>query len=562
MDGLVTGPGDPLETVFSGRPIEEDAGSEMAISRARNWLKECNEHLGCSPSEMPLPSHVIDVGDYTHRPFVKLRETEGHEQGKYICLSYCWGKSREFTTTRATLEERKRQIMIADMPKTYQDAICMARELGVRYLWIDSLCICQDDIDNWERESAKMSSIYANAYLTIGASRARDTAEGFFGPRPPQAYVEIEYTAPGPDGVQGQAVAFSLPLHEEADPQDYVSMPSEPLSDRAWSLQERVLSHRMLHYGTLQMFFECSAGFRGEDGLSLRRRYHSVHPDLKDKSRETADEEVEKALPFSTLSRHKLDKGRAALLAQWEGLLWSYGTRKLTKASDKLPALSGLASIFVKRMPDEYIAGLWRSHLIEGLLWQGLGARRVSEYRAPSWSWASMDGIPGLGLFHEYESLAEVLDVKVNSKGANPYGEVTGGYIKLRAPLERLYLMLDEIDPTKPAEPYARNNPKVRTANGNPEGEYSRFDFAFRASDAAHEAQKIVQSLEGVEIFALILLKIPGNDEAEAGYMCLIVRKLNGGDEMQRLGFIHLDADTLGTAPAVLQGNSSVVTLV
>lgn len=182
---------------------------------------------------MPLPSHVINVGNYIHSPFVKLRETEGHEQGKYICLSYCWGKSREFTTTRATLEERKRQIMIANMPKTYQDAICMARELGVSYLWIDSLCICQDDVDDWERESAKMSSIYANAYLTIGASRARDSAGGFFGPRHPQTYVEIEYTAPGPDGLQGQAVAFSLPLREEADPQVYVSMPSEPLSDRA-----------------------------------------------------------------------------------------------------------------------------------------------------------------------------------------------------------------------------------------------------------------------------------------------------------------------------------------
>lgn len=326
--------------------------------------------------------------------------------------------------------------------------------------------------------------------------------------------------------MQGQAVAFSLPPREEADPQVYVSMPSEPLSDRACAFQERVLSHRMLHYGTLQMFFECSAGFRSEDGLSLRRRYHSVHTDLKDKFKETADEEVEKALLFSTLSRYKLNKGRAALLGQWEDLLWSYGTRKLTKAFDKLPTLSGLASIFAKRMPDEYIAGLWRSHLIEGLLWQGLRARRVSEYRAPSWAWASMDGIPGIGLLHEYESLAQVLDVKVNLKGAKPYGEVTGGYIKLRAPLERLYLMLHEFDPTKPGEPYERKNPKVRTANGNPKGKYSRSDFAFRASDAAYEAQKIVQSLEGVEIFALILLKSPDNHEEDAECSCLIVAEV------------------------------------
>jgi hypothetical protein len=318
----------------------------------------------------------------------------------------------------------------------------------------------------------------------------------------------------------------------------------------------------MLHYGTLQTFFECNAGFRGEDGLSLQQRFHSVHTDLTDKSDEKAEEDVEKAPPSSHLSRHNLNKVRRELLGQWQNLLWSYGTRKLTNASDKLPALSGLARIFAERMQDEYIAGLWRSHLIQGLLWEGLRARRVSEYRAPSWSWTSMDGTPGMGLLDEYEPLAEVLDVKVNLKGANPYGEVTGGYIKLRAPVERLFLMLDEFDPTKPEVPYAANNPKVRTANGNPEGEYSRFDFDFTASDAAHEAQKILQSLDGVDIFALILLKIPGNHKEQAKYGCLITRKVDSGEEMQRLGFVYLDAGTLGSAPAVLQGDSSVVTLV
>ena len=102
----------------------------------------------------------------------------------------------------------------------------------------------------------------------------------------------------------------------------------------------------------------------------------------------------------------------------------------------------------------------------------------------------------------------------------------------------------------------------MRTANGNPEGEYSRFDFDFTASDAANEAKKIVQSLERVEIFALILLKITGNRKEQARYGCLITRKVDGGEEMQRLGFVYLDADTLGTAPAVLHGDSSVVTLV
>ncbi|RSL89534.1 hypothetical protein CEP52_014868 [Fusarium oligoseptatum] len=534
--GLCVRDGDPLESIIRGRPVEQHGGTLTAISRARKWLNECNEHPSCSPGETPLPSRVIDVGVDTNSPHVKLRETEVHERGKYISLSYCWGDAPECSTTKATLADRKHQIMISDLPKTHQDAIKLARELGVRYLWIDSICICQDDRENWERESANMLSIYHNAYLTVSASRAKDNSEGLFGERPAREYVELAYTS---GDLQGQALAFNLPLHEEAISNDHIALPSEPLSDRAWGLQERVLSRRNLLYGIHQLYFECNEGFRGEDGVALKNRFPSVHKEL-----EEGPDGMEQHIHEVSYKDGKIPSYKAALLGSWYNLLWLYGPRKLTNPSDKLPAISGLASLFAKRLDDEYVAGLWRSHLIEGLLWQGLNCRRVQEYRSPSWSWASMDGIPGLGVEQDYDTLAKVLDVKVNLKGANPYGEVTDARIKIRAPMERLYLAIEDWDPNKAGFPY-EDNPKLRTANGKPEGAHSRFDFDFTAEDGPQEALKIVESLKGGEIFALILLKV--TEEAYDGqYQALIVSRVNGAEEYQRLGFIFLDEEILG----------------
>ncbi|KAL9115744.1 MAG: hypothetical protein Q9227_000112 [Pyrenula ochraceoflavens] len=540
--GICVRDGDFLDSLIVGRPVEVDGGTPTAIGRAQKWLQECDEHSDCNPGETLLPSRIIDVGD-VNSPEVRLWEPvpEG-TIGKYLSLSYCWGKSKEFTTTRATIEERKRGITIADIPATYQDIIKLTRSLGIRYLWIDSLCICQDEHSDWERESAKMLSTYSNAYLTVAASRASESAEGFLGPRSDRKYVQLDYSR---GGVQGEALAFSLPLREELVKNDYITLPKEPLSERAWGLQERVLSHRVLLYGTNQMFFECNRGYRGEDGLFLKERHDCIH------KREGGD--TPNVIPRYYEGFELNKRPKHSILKGWYNLLWRYGPKKLSHAADKLPAISGLASIYSERIESEYLAGLWRHQIIEGLAWQGLDYRRVSEYRAPSWSWASGDGIPATGQTIAFDELATMLDAKITLKGDNPFGEVTGGWIKLCAPIEQLYLILDNWDPETPGHVPYENNVKVRTAGGNPEGQHSRFDFAFTADDAPQQAKKIVKSLEGVEIFALILLKSrsskrdPANDEGT--YYALIVSKVNGTENYQRLGFLHCDKELLGRRP-------------
>ncbi|KAL9093996.1 MAG: hypothetical protein Q9165_003666 [Trypethelium subeluteriae] len=513
--GICVRDGDPLDSLIAGRPVEAHGATPTAIARARKWLEECDKHPTCNPGHTFLPSRVIDVGD-VNTPDVRLWEPipEG-TIGKYVSLSYCWGKSREFITTRATMEERKRGIKIAEMPATYRDIIKITRDLGLRYLWVDSLCICQDELRDWERESANMLSTYSNAYLNVAASRAKESAEGFLQPRPDRTYVQLDYIH---SGVQGKALAFNLPLREELIKRDYITLPNEPLSERAWGLQERMLSHRVLLYSTNQMFYECNEGYRGEDGLFLNERYDCVHKRMEDDTSDSSSRRY-KGLELNETSKHNA----------------------LTRC------------LYSERIGEEYLAGLWRDQLIEGLVWQSLGYRRVSEYRAPSWSWASGDGIPATGQTVGYDKLATILDAKVTLKGENPFGEVTDGWIKLRAPVEQLFLILDGWNPEMPGHYPYENNVIVRTASGNPEGEYSRFDFAFTANDAPQEAKKIVKSLQGVDIFALILLKSRSLETKaagdEEGYVAPIVRKVERTENYQRLGFLLCSEEMLGRKP-------------
>jgi hypothetical protein len=516
---LLTGQGDPLESLFIGRPIEENSNSPLTLTRAANWVKNCDEHPECYVGIHPLPARVVDIGSAAE-DVVRLCETDG-QTGRYITLSHCWGSAKHFVTTRALLEARKSSIEYDELPRTFQDAIVVTRALGVRYLWIDSLCICQDDRDDWDRESAKMHSIYHNSYLTIAATTAGNSSVGCLTTRKPTSFVHINHTSK--TGERGQLLAFPLPVAKEAVKYRYISMDGESLSTRAWGFQERVLPPRTLHFAKHQMYFECNQGILGENGLQLEDRYHSIH------------------FMDSTISEPQ------NTLCQWQDAIREYGTRRLTMSSDKLPALSGIAQIFADRLGDEYVAGLWRKSLIDGLFWQGVGVRRVSEYRAPSWSWASVDGTPASGFWEPPEYVATIIDCYVELQGENPYGEVKSGWIKLQAPLEPLFLD-ENFNPEEASVPYD-HNPIVRTANGNSEGVHSRFDFAFTDDDAKEVSLTLVQSLKNVSIFALILAKTEPSDNygETCQYHALIVCPTGDDNRtMRRLGFVLLDDDDLG----------------
>lgn len=387
-----------------------------------------------------------------------------------------------------------------------------------------------------------MLSIYRNAYLTVSASRAKDSSQGLFGERPAREYVELQYTS---DNLRGQTLAFALPLKEEVNCLEYILMLKEPLSDRAWCLQERVGSNRTVFYGSTQLFFECNEGFQGEDGLFLEYRFDSVKT-LEQMSEEMEQHRLEDGVDSGRVSSKRLD-----ILQSWYGLVELYGERKLTYPSDKFPAISGLASVFETLLDDEYVAGIWRSQLAECLLWHG-SSRRVREYRAPSWSWASVDGRTSVRLIQDYYQecriLAKVLNVNVNLKGDNPYGEVTDASIEIRAPMERLYIATEHWNPYGEGKTFSMN-PEGRTVNGRFEDTEIRFDFDYEAEDGPQEVLRIVKSLEGVDVFALILLKGTWELAGNICYHALIIAKLNSGEGFQRLGTVSFTEEALGHKP-------------
>ncbi|KAF0320296.1 het domain-containing protein [Colletotrichum asianum] len=103
------------------------------------------------------------------------------EIGNYVALSHCWGPEQLHPpeTTWSNLRQRQECIDLTTLPSTFRDAVLVTRNLGVQYLWIDSLCIVQDDTADWQTESSKMAGYYSNAYLVISAAQAEDSTQGF-----------------------------------------------------------------------------------------------------------------------------------------------------------------------------------------------------------------------------------------------------------------------------------------------------------------------------------------------------------------------------------------------
>jgi hypothetical protein len=161
-----------------------DTSSESAIRWAKGWLDQCiGQHLRCKDeAQWALPTPVIDVTPLNDRGDVKLVDRANRMlTERYIALSHCWGrKTIECRTTRQTIEARKKCISFEGLPKSFRDAVTFTRGLGVRYLWIDSICIIQEDKKDLRNESSLMSHVYGNSFATLAAVHAKDCSGGLY----------------------------------------------------------------------------------------------------------------------------------------------------------------------------------------------------------------------------------------------------------------------------------------------------------------------------------------------------------------------------------------------
>ncbi|KAF2248862.1 HET-domain-containing protein [Trematosphaeria pertusa] len=432
LDAYTSYAGDPAawHGGVTGRPLPLTAGdSEEDFKLAQTWLHSClHKHSTCPKPdpETPLPTRVIDLGpsDASIEPY--LLHSNG-KKGLYVALSHCWGGKVPLTTTISTLEERIRSIPLRTLPKTFQEAAIATRRLGLRYLWIDSLCILQDSKRDWEKESAVMGDIYASSFLTIAARGAVNSADGLFilrEPEPPSC--RLPYAC-GKHSLSGSMYIRSPAFQTER-------LRDTPLDTRGWVLQERLLSPRILYYGRQQLYWECAESTFRQDGKGA---------DVTAGDLRTADFkqslDFNGPLPFNEAAFARTypasDQAKAkkqARLIQWYNVVTEYSRRDLTYQSDKLPALSGIAKAFQKNTGYTYLAGLWKEDLIAGIAWyMPQPSNEVTSLTLPSWTWARLKGnvrfwseVPGLPLRILDGSCDLVRVTYTLAGGLNPYGDI------------------------------------------------------------------------------------------------------------------------------------------
>lgn len=359
------------------------------------WLKECYtdpQHSQCrtrhARPKTELPRRVIDVGpaDNSRPPFLRLTE---NLQGYYTALSHCWGQFQPFTTRKRTLEANLRYLSLLELPKTFRDAIYITRDLGIRYLWIDSLCIVQDDTDDWERESANMIKVFENAVITLAASAATDSRGRCCSRRQDESlHISLKSSSHG----------LGSTIHVRKVPDGRTlrgSILETPLNKRAWVLQEILLTSRVVHFARDQMYWQCSSRLKSEDELLNQTSTKDIGEILRSSSFSKDHLSVQSGI-FGLVGKltskiHWFSSDIAR--DRWWTVVEDYSRRQITRSSDRLPALAGLTEFFRVRTGETPLAGLWEEDLLFGLLWHGqMCVNGKGLANVPSWSWASLNG--------------------------------------------------------------------------------------------------------------------------------------------------------------------------
>lgn len=381
----------------------------------------------------------------------------------YASLSHRWGTNKFFCLTKDTIDKVQKGISNFDLTKTFQDAISLVSRLDIEYIWIDSLCILQDSPDDWDREAATMSDVYLNATLNIAATAAIDGREGLFDERdsletgPFQVHVDWQGNWYGGSKRPCRGWYY-LALTQAFD----IDVRDAPLNTRGWVFQERTLSTRILHFSKKQIYWECMQltsneafpeGFLQNDQwiASIGPRTFWSSDKIQNICQKPAPTTIEISRPGSIsgklMTRLGPESEEKKEYDQWRRYVADYTKCSLTKPKDKLIAIGGIASALSPWLKDENIAGCWRGSILEDLLWKTAfrtdtlhSKSQPSEYRAPSWSWASVDGAVEYDLFSSDSSgsikrhctLVEVAVLRSASGVVRGMGD---DFIRIRGPL-------------------------------------------------------------------------------------------------------------------------------
>jgi hypothetical protein len=351
----------------------------------------------------------------------------GGSRGEYLCLSHCWGQLRpDCITTRETYQRNKTEIPWSSLPQTFRDAISITKLLGKDLLWIDSICIIQDDEEDWRAEAAKMYTVYEGSFLTLMATMAKDGRGGLLRSESPCAPTRIDHASwPG----------HGIFLHEQQTMHRLgwgdiragggLDYNLNPLLERAWVFQERYLSRCTAHFTSRGILYECDQGqvsdwsFRGLPGS-----FHSLRFSAKPTNAQGFADE-------------------------WAKITSAYSNLKLTKRTDRLPALAGVARQLKSHAaassgyrPGRYLAGLWEDTFPWDIMWRTKNeyplATPSEYYIAPTWSWASFPA--GTISYSRQRCDLSIRSIQIKLKGPDEFGQVSFLAVQVLARLVPAYL--------------------------------------------------------------------------------------------------------------------------
>ncbi|KAI2624397.1 heterokaryon incompatibility protein-domain-containing protein [Hypoxylon sp. NC1633] len=328
------------------------------------------------------------------------------------------------------------------MTEVLRDAVKTCRALSIPYLWIDALCIIQDDPLDWERESALVGKVYSSAYLTISALKSESCIKGFLDRQPPD--IEIPFQSRVKPEICGsiglypyRAMSASVKSSELLG--DFLD---SKLTTRGWVFQEMAMSTRVLAFGKHKVHFIRPYEYQTQGQLMVDRRFL-----------------------FQIAYLDRFGGNASDIYEMWRTVVVHFSPKLLTYKSDRFPALSGIAEYFSTALKDEYIAGLWKRELYRDLFWVCSYVNTkswdvflnelsdVSAYVAPSWSWASRGSSVGYGTqypyvysFHHFQREYRSIESRVVLKGSDPFGRLDGASLYITTKIRPLPSEMNAIE--------------------------------------------------------------------------------------------------------------------
>ncbi|KAK0130463.1 hypothetical protein ONS96_000982 [Cadophora gregata f. sp. sojae] len=488
-----------------------DTRSKESYAHLKRWIDLCDGTHKCTPKTLPLlPKRVLKISGDSVRLY--LRPHEG--KARYTTLSHTWGSNTNFTLTidkegrEGTLNSFLKDIPWMTIPKTFQDAIIISRELDIEYLWIDSLCIIQNDKQDWEEQSREMRPIYGNSWLNIAATDSKDSRGGCF------RICNADQTHPlqrVPEDLNIVIMDQPVNTHKDFGTNYRTDSSSPPLLQRGWVFQERVLPSRVIYYTKDELRWECNEMADCQCGgmvvlARFKPYYYQSLAGLQD------------PLPFVWMK----------MIERYSWLRFTYPEK------DRMIALAGVAKeVLDHGGAGDYLAGHWRQDLSLQLCWTVIdNRRRPTQYFAPSWSWLSVLGSIEHSKIEFRRQRRPQIDVQITDASCQPSGgegleRVTSGMIIVTGKI--LHLNAEAIHTSQD------DRPRYRLWHQNSSFEYSDF-----------RPDSILDSSEAIQITSLSVLfwgKIwvgTGGVAYQNTFMVLRAAGDDGSGSFQRLGIFSL----------------------